>query len=591
METYFKLKKSSWALVLFIFILSGNSYSQSTIEGRVLAKQNQSPIPYAHILNHTTGLGTIANTDGFFRMDVAGPNDSITVSAIGFQSLRLPTPLSSNEIVVRMRSNSFELGEVVLEARDDSYLYKLIRDAAKGAFRGEKTSKAYYELRSFKNDFQTELVEAYYNANLGGYGLSDLKYKIGRVGLRAVNFGYSVSVESSKAMLLLDIAGGSSLFPDTPIELGKSRMKKRFYLELESRYKNADNDSIFVIKYYPKDTTEAFFSGVIWVNKTQASLLKVVMNCEECGVSPFVPLVGTQTIERVDMSITQVFDSYSSSGAILKSINFDYVITYDLAGRTNAGPESTVHTQALMYFYDYDNPFFVPRFEFQPNLSDYRKVSVMPYDDFFWNNHDEYQMSTSDNRNDKFYSNPATEGVDDVFSTGVLTWSDGFFEGAFRRWSEKRLVFRPDSSRPEAMPPGGIIADKYEIAVQHFLDVNRYNDSIDIKTAVVFDPYKSFYDLPVDNQTLAFINIYFDLCEITRLELHRKISAVKEDQEEIERVYAEFREKFDEFSRSFFREVDRGTNEEAMRRYNATVLEKLGIDNIELFEIYGEPTD
>jgi hypothetical protein len=569
---------------LFI-VASQFAYSQSRIEGRIFSKKDNSPIPYAHILNYTTGKGTIANTDGFFRLELESIKDSIVVSSIGFVTQTVQLSTEDSEIVVYLSDNQFQLGEVVLKAKDDSFLYELIRDAAKGGHSGNLVSKGYYELRSFKNDFQTELVEAYYNADLSGYRLNALNYKIGRVGLRALNFGYSISIESSKAMLLLDIEGGSQLFPDTPIEHGKSRMKKRFYLELQNKYTNAAGDSIFVITYYPKDTLDAFFSGTIWVNQSQLSLLKVDMKCEDCGVSPFIPYVGTQTIEQVDMMITKEFAMSKEKGAYLKAINFDYTITYDLAGRSNADETATVRTEAIIYLYDFNDPFILPYFDFVPDLSDYRKVSVMDYNEFFWKNHDEYQMSSSDNRTETYYSNPATETVDEVFSEGI-TKRSSLFESGFRRWSEKRLVFKPDSSRPLEYPVGGIIADKYDIVVQHFLDINTYNDSTDVVTAVVFDPFQSFYDLPVDNQTLAFINIYFDLCEIKRRELHDKIVEVADNPAEVNRVYSNFKMNFDRYSQNFFRAVDRGTNEDALREYNQIVADELGIDNIELFEIY-----
>ena len=575
----------SYFLIGLLLICTNSVFGQSRIEGKVFSQKENSPIPYAHILNFTTGKGTIANTDGFFRIEVTGPSDSVVVSSVGFVSQTIRFSIENRHVDIYLKENQYQLGEVVLKARDDRYLYELVRDAAKGECSGDVVSKGYFELRSFKNDIQTELVEAYYNAAVSGYGLNNLGYKIGRVGLRALNFGYSISIESSKAMLLLDLNGGSTLFPNTPLEYGKSRMKKRFYLELENKYTSTTGDSIFVITYYPKDTTGAYFSGTIWVNRTRQSLLKMDMQCEDCGVSPFIPIVGTQSIERVDMAITKEFALHNEEGSYLRTINFDYTITYDLAGRTNADETTTVHTEAIMYLYDFNQPFRLPHFNFAENLSDYRKVSVMDYNDFFWKNHDEYQMNSSDDRNEKFYSHPSTETVDDIFLYGMRDQTS-LFESAFRRWSEKRLVFKPDSSRPMEYPVGGIIADKYDIVVQHFLDINTYNDSTDVVTAVVFDPFQSFYDLPVDNQTLAFINIYFDLSEIKRRELHKKIVEIADNPDEVNRVYANFKMSFDRYSQNFFRAVDRGTNEDALREYNQIVADELGIDNIELFEIY-----
>ncbi|MBL0052424.1 MAG: hypothetical protein IPP29_13395 [Bacteroidetes bacterium] len=61
--------------------------------------------------------------------------------------------------------------------------------------------------------------------------------------------------------------------------------------------------------------------------------------------------------------------------------------------------------------------------------------------------------------------------------------------------------------------------DMYDLNVKLFVDVNTIADTVNIMTAAVFDPYKSYYKFPVTNASLCFINIYFDLVEIERREL------------------------------------------------------------------------
>ncbi len=64
---------------------------------------------------------------------------------------------------------------------------------------------------------------------------------------------------------------------------------------------------------------------------------------------------------------------------------------------------------------------------------------------------------------------------------------------------------------------------KYELNAQIYLDINKVKDSTQVVTATYYDSFISFYNLSINNNVHAFINIYFDLVEIERLKLQDQI--------------------------------------------------------------------
>ena len=131
-----------------------------------------------------------------------------------------------------------------------------------------------------------------------------------------------------------------------------------------------------------------------------------------------------------------------------------------------------------------------------------------------------------------------------------------------------------------------MIIDQYDLVVKIYVDINSYKDSTNILTSTIFDPYESYYYLPMDSKTHCFVNLYFDLCEIERRKLEESLRAEKNNIHRINEVYNNFLKEFEDKKYSYFKATQRGTNESEMQKYNTIVNEQLGIDNIKLFEPY-----
>ncbi|MCO5268739.1 MAG: carboxypeptidase-like regulatory domain-containing protein [Brumimicrobium sp.] len=581
------MKEFFWILLFFLGLSKSMlGQNQIEIEGKIFDKETNEPIPFANIYNKSSKKGTISNTGGYFRILINEVTDTITISSIGYKEQTIKIKADKKNYLIFLEENILLLNEIIVTPKDNAYLFELIQASKKSISNIERKSKAYYELKSFVNDSQIELVEGYYNIDVRGYKLMNIHLKAGRIALRPTSNRIFASLESSRALLMLNIFGKNDHFPTNPMELTKSKLRKNYYLNLDSKYLDEANDSIYIIEYKPKDTTGLFFHGKLWINKTKNHLLKITLNCDNTLKHPFLPLFPSDKISNVSLFITQSFNM-SSGQVVFKHTDFIYKIDYiSRIGKTEE-QNYTILTNAVLYAYDYENSFNLPSFDFKDfNIGDYRKINTMPYNDFFWTYNDEYRMNDSINANQLFFADSSSLTNITLFKSNNIS-KNGLFEHPYVSWSKNRIKFREilqDTSVINVTT--GFKSEQYKLVVKIYFDINSYKDSTHIITSTVIDPYESFYHLPIDNQTHCFINIYFDLCEIARRELEEKLKASKNNVYRVKEIYNDFMNQFETKRNEYLKAVERGTNEKEIIKYNNIVYEKLGIDNIELFQPY-----
>jgi|JRYD01.1.fsa_nt_gb hypothetical protein len=580
--------KTSFCILFCLFCFSISLFGQNQIEiqGNILDKETKEPIAFANIYNKSSKKGTISNTEGYFRIFINEVTDTITISFIGYVEQHIKIKVGKKNYLILLEENILLLHEVTVTPKDNSYLFELVHTIKKSISNIERKSKAYYELKSFVNNRQIELVESYYNIDVRGYKLTNMYLKAGRIALHNNNNRIFTSLESSRALLLLNLFDNNSYFPINPMELTKSKLRKNYYLNLDSKYLDMANDSIYIIEYKPKDTTGLFFYGKLWINKTKNQLLKITLYCNNTLKYPFLPIFKTDKISKVSLFITQSFTT-SNGQVVFKHTDFSYKIDYiSRIGKTEE-QNYTILTNAVLYAYDYESSFNLPFFDFKDsNIGDYQKINAMPYNDFFWTYNDEYRLNDSINANELFFADSSSVTNLTLFKSNSIS-KKGLFEHPYVSWSKNRIKFREiiqDTSVTNSIT--GFKSEQYNLAVKIFFDINSYNDSTNILTSTVFDPYESFYHLPMDNQTLCFVNIYFDLCEIARRELEEKLKASKHNIQRTKEIYNDFLTQFELKRNEYLNAVERGANEKEMIKFNNEVYEKLGINNINLFRPY-----
>ncbi|MDX1349886.1 MAG: carboxypeptidase-like regulatory domain-containing protein, partial [Putridiphycobacter sp.] len=529
------------------------------VEGRLFSKNTNQPIAFANVYNISTKKGTITNTEGYFKITVGSLSDTIKITCIGYQNYIIPIKPRESFYTIQLAESNQLLNSVTVAPKENDYLYDLVSQCKKSASSVQKKAKALYELKSFINGSQTELVEGYYNIDMVGHKVEDMQLKAGRVALRKYNNRFFASLESSKAIIMLDVFHKNAYFPTNPLELSKRKLKKQFRLYKSQAYLTADADSVFVIRYEPKDSAVGYFSGKLWINQTTKQLQKITLNCQKAKIHPFLPLFETDKISVVSFSITQTYTSEANGASIFNHTDFTYQIVYK--SRVGKAEQETyaVTTNVILYAYNFEQTFFQPIFNFSENeLGDYRRINALPYNDFFWTYHDEYQLNDQENVNALFYHDKKSFTNKTMFKANPYA-TKGVFEHPFVTWSKTRIGFQDviiDTNAYEVTTD--LKTRKYNLVVKIYLDANAYKDTLQISTATIFDPYESNYHLPIDKETHCFVNIYFDLCEIKRRELDKALVEAGHDLEKIRAIYDAFLDDFETSSAVFFKAVQRG---------------------------------
>lgn len=76
----------------------------------------------------------------------------------------------------------------------------------------------------------------------------------------------------------------------------------------------------------------------------------------------------------------------------------------------------------------------------------------------------------------------------------------------------------------------------------------------------------------------------FDLCEIERRKLENELKSCMKDVKQFDKIYQDLETRFQFQKTQYFKEVDRGTNEQEMKKWNDYIDEALEINNIALFK-------
>ena len=577
--------KSSLTIFLLTLVTSF-SWAQVTreIEGRVINATTKEPVSFANVYNKTLQKGTITNDDGYFRIVISGPRDSIVIIFIGYETQFVKLAGQQDFYTIYLEESTQLLREIVVTPNDNLYLFDLLVKCKSKASSFQADAKAYYELKTFRDEQQIELVEGYYNAAIAGYELSGLTLKAGRLAMQPYDNRFFASMESSTAITAMKLLSNNSNFPDSPLELSKKEMRKNFDLSLDKKYVDDNADSIYVISYEPVDTAGMFFKGTVWVNKTNNTILKITLNCHHCKKYPFQPIFPGDTISNVSFAITKTFTT-DQGHTVFNHIDFSYIIDYRSRVGEAYAQSYSIKSNAILYAYDFRKTFLIPTFNVTDGAySDYRKINAMPYNDFFWRYNDEYRLKDGDNSNELFFNDTYSFTNKTIFKSNPLMKSK-LFQHPYIQWSEDRVFFKDIAVDTSAASPStDVIADKYNLGVKLFVDINTYQDSTSIFSATIFDPYVSFYHLPIDNKAHCFINMYFDICEIERRKLENELKSAVKDVKQFDKIYHELETRFQAKKTQYLKEVDRGMNEPEMKKWNDYIYHELAINNIAIFK-------
>jgi hypothetical protein len=573
-------------ILLSFLSFAGQSYAQHSekmfsIHATLIDSLNQEPIPFASIYKTRDYKGTITDFKGDFVLDNIQQHDTIVCSFIGYaRTVFVVDKLVDYDTIYIHREA--QLIEEVIVLANDSFLYKLVSNSRKSSSYFTRIAKTYFELETFQNDTQLELFQGYYNGTYKGYDVSNLEMKNARFALTPIEKRIFASTETSKAMYLQKLMLSNEYFPSSPFEINSKQLRKSYTLSLASRYKDEDRKTVYVINFEPQKNLNENFQGTVWIDSISNNILKVKLRISKATVFPFQSIWPFHSLEMVNMEITKSFIEEEGS-MFLKSIDFDYDLTY----KSTTDTSIHISTRAVLYAYNYEEEFLLPFFDFpETSNSDYRRIQMLPYNNTFWECTDEFKMENKSNQRNLFLNELATITTYDLFSSDTI-FKRNFFEHPYVTWNGNRILFREESndSTRYDLAQGTIPSQRYHLEVQFFLDINELCDSLQIITKTIFDPYSSYYKFPTTKEGQAFINIYFDLMEIERRKMEIKLMDCGDDIDMIKLKYNESKKRAEKISEIYFKEIERGTNKENLVKWNNVVLRELKIDNISLFKI------
>ena len=586
-------------LIAFL-IFSVYSFSQINIQATVRDSKTKEVLQYCNIAVKNSWKGTITNAEGVFSISVDTAKDTVLFYYMGYLEKAIPAVNLIQEYEVFLQKRDFLIPEITVHT-DNDYLYEILKKCRQNLKNNktERVSKVYYGLETQSKEFPIELVECYYNGYLTGAHIDELRFKNGRTGHSIIDDGLFFSLNSSKANCFIDLTHKNNYFPTIPFQLNKRRLKKTFNLELE----NID-EKMYIINFSPHENKKDCFSGKVWIEKGTFALLKIDFAIENTTKHPFLPWNRFNSILGVSLNISNTYKPNGST-SLLDHINFNYKVSYKSCWN-KITQDTTYHktfiknivSNGIMYFYDYDKPFILPYFEYDNDFDDYFKMSFIVFNKFFWNNNNTLLLTDKQKENLGFFSH---EGQ--LINFREKNYNDNYLYlpnylddkacGNFRQYyfwfanKRIRLISQLPQNKTfsqEQINKKSFKRELYNLKVQILLDVCRLNDSLHCSSYSVFDQSKSYYHLPEQSYTNAFINIYFDICEIERRKMEKKLNENHHTIEQIDSIYNKTLENIDRITTVYLKEVQLGKKKILFRKWNKYVYENLNINNIELFE-------
>ncbi|MFD2517203.1 TonB-dependent receptor [Salinimicrobium flavum] len=101
-------------LALAFFLTSATIFAQTTLTGKVVEAETNTPIPGVNIGIKQTTVGTVTDFDGNFTIETARTQGVLVLSYVGFTSIEVPFTGSADLGTLSMEPSAFGLDEVVV---------------------------------------------------------------------------------------------------------------------------------------------------------------------------------------------------------------------------------------------------------------------------------------------------------------------------------------------------------------------------------------------------------------------------------------------------------------------------------------------
>lgn len=583
-------------LIVIMLFCSVCSFAQTTVEGWVKDSKTEEPLLYCSISVKGSTKGTITNGEGMFHIFVDPNKDTLLFSYVGYEPQAIPVTLLLKNLSILLKRKDVLLDEVVIHSKDD-FIFDILDRCRRKLIMDQtsRTAKVYYGIETQTKEQPIEQLECYYNGYMNGISIEKLGFKNGKLGLAVLDKRYFLTLNASAAISRINLTKRDEFYPFIPFQLNKRELKRYFRVKI----KPGDHET-YQIEFQPRKKEISCFSGEVWMDKETFAMRKISLNIENTSKHPFLPLFSKDSLLNVNLKIDITIKQDGNSG-LLDHIDFNYDVAYkSVREKPTVEIPSVITrdiiTKGVLYFYDYDNPFILPWFEYDNGFDDYRKMSFIPYNNFFWKSNFTLCLTEKQKENLGFFSQnghlinygEGNYGKDFLkFSHTDSTFSK-LYDSYYTFWSpDKRIRLNRELAQNNIYPQekinNSIQSNLYDLKVQILLDVTQSGDTLHHRSYTVFDAGKTFFHLPEQPYTTVFLNICFDLCEIERRKMEKGLSLKSWTVAQVDSIYKETIESIAIITRRYLKDVQLGKNEKSLHAWNEYVIKNLNIDNIALF--------
>lgn len=554
--------------------------AQTEVVSKIVDASNKESLIYCHVLNLTTSAAYITNAEGEFRINQARFTDSLLITYIGYKDVKLTVKEASQKKVILLAPNAELLTEVKIPLNDKKLL-KLIRDCAETLDKSPAFySKAYLELYSEDESTHLELLQMHYNVQCQGGHIPNFYMKAGRVALTDQADKLFVNLGSTQALALLNPVRFSPMYPVNPLFLTEEQNKEKYYIR---KISESDENDVVHLEFEPKILSDSskIFSGEMWIRKTDKQLLKLNLKINNSLRHPFLPIRPKDTLQNVSFNLNYHFNKIGTKTR-LTLLDFRFGLKY-LSGSREKTELRHIETEGLVQLYDDKELFVIPFFKYDLTHNDYRKMSLIPTDSLFWAKSKTLQVTEKQQkRYDLFAKNGVLLNFSEIKNQSNIRTPD---QNPFEDFFEYNNVIWNNNSFVRLNPNVESKKEKADIAVQLFLDINKFGDSIYHNSHTILDLFKTEYNLENKPEHLTYLNLYFDHCEIIRREMEAALNKTQ-NLDEMLTIYDEANAKIVDLSKKYKKDLKFGHNMLNFPPWNEKVKKELGRDLIQYFGLH-----
>lgn len=385
------------ALLCALNIFAANpNQDMLIIQGRVIDKANQEPIPYVNIGVIGEYMGTITNLDGDFELKVPKElsNKDVQISAVGYEVIVIKVGKYAGKtgLVFELIPKDYKINEVEVSAKSLFFVQiikKTVENIEKNYLQKPFNYDIYYRSQVKTNENVTKLREAAMRIyDKKGYKRNDVHrvYKDRGYKFLQVKQNYQPGslVERSTRLddlLEMDIVRTRGNILDTNhLEL--------YEMEIE-KITEYDNDSVWVIAYKCTNpdlsTTGDYYateySGKIYINKSENAVVKNETTVVSSNFSPHGRslYINPDRQKWHSQSVKYTFTSIYKKQADYYYLSYvNYIRHHQLLNKeTGEQKQEEIHTELMVNKIETANPEVIRKRAY---------YQAIPYDENFWKN-------------------------------------------------------------------------------------------------------------------------------------------------------------------------------------------------------------